>query len=169
MKLIVTGSNSSGNQYALDSGTEILLLEAGCKMADVKRAIDFRLQNVVGCLVSHCHGDHAKYATEYAKFGVHIYCNEDVVQKKQFPYGSSSVVRLGKTVTIGSFRVCPIELHHDVPNNGYMIQHPDMGTLCFITDTYKMGLFIKGIDHWLIEANYDDRIQNIQLSVGYRF
>ena len=166
MKLIVTGSNSSGNQYALDSGTEILLLEAGCKMADVKRAIDFRLQNVVGCLVSHCHGDHAKYATEYAKFGVHIYCNEDVVQKKQFPYGSSSVVRLGKTVTIGSFRVCPIELHHDVPNNGYMIQHPDMGTLCFITDTYKMGLFIKGIDHWLIEANYDDRILKANVQDG---
>jgi phosphoribosyl 1,2-cyclic phosphodiesterase len=166
MKLIVTNSNSSGNQYALDSGTEILLLEAGCKMADVKRSIDYRLKDVVGCCISHSHGDHAKYATEYAKFGVHIYCNEDVAQKKQFPYGSSSVVRLGKTVTIGSFRVCPIELHHDVPNYGYMVQHPDMCTLLFATDTYKMGLFIKGIDHWLIEANYDDRILKANVQDG---
>jgi len=166
MKLIVTNSNSSGNQYALDSGTEILLLEAGCKMADVKRSIDYRLQNVVGCLVSHCHGDHAKYATEYAKFGVHIYCNDDVAQKKQFPYGSSSIVRISKTVSIGSFRICPIELHHDVPNYGYLVQHTDMGTLLFATDTYKMGLFIKGIDHWLIEANYDDRILKSNIEDG---
>jgi len=56
MKLIVTGSNSSGNQYALDSGTEILLLEAGCKMAEVKKHINFRLKDVVGVCVSHSHG-----------------------------------------------------------------------------------------------------------------
>ena len=111
-------------------------------------------------------GDHAKYAVEYAKFGVHIYCNEDVAQKKQFPYGSSSVVRPGKTFSVGSFRVAPVELHHDVPNNGYMIQHPDMGTLLFASDTYKMGLFIKGIDHWLIEANYDDRILKANVQDG---
>lgn len=166
MKLIVVNSNSSGNAYALDSGTEILLLEAGCKMADVKRSIDFRLQDVVGCLVSHCHGDHAKYATEYAKLAVHVYCNEDVAQKKLFPYGTCTEVRSGKTFSVGSFRVAPIELHHDVPNNGYLVQHTDMGTLCFITDTYKMGLFIKGIDHWLIEANYDDRILKANVEDG---
>ena len=166
MKLIVIGSNSAGNSYALDAGGEILLLEAGCKMADVKRAIDFRLKDVVGCLVSHCHGDHAKYATEYAKFGVKVYCNQDVIDKKQFPYGTCKMVEPGKTFSVGKFRVAPIELHHDVPNNGYMVQHKDMGTLLFITDTYKMGAFIKGIDHWLIEANYDDRILKANIEDG---
>ena len=166
MKLIVINSNSSGNAYALDSGSEILLIEAGCKMAEVKRHIFYRLQDVVGCCVSHAHGDHAKYATEYAKFGVHIYCNQDVADKKQFPYGTSSVCRCNATASIGSFRVAPIELYHDVPNNGYLIRHPDMGTLCFITDTYKMGFFIKGIDHWLIEANYDDRILKANVEDG---
>lgn len=166
MKLIVIGSNSAGNSYALDAGGEILLLEAGCKMADVKRFIDYHLQNVVGCLVSHCHGDHAKYATEYARFGIHIYCNEDVAQKKQFPYGTCKPISAGKTLSIGSFRVAPIELYHDVPNYGYLVQHHDMGSLCFVTDTYKMGLFIKGIDHWLIEANYDDRILKANIEDG---
>jgi len=111
-------------------------------------------------------GDHAKYAAEYAKFGVHVYCNDDVIRKKQFPYGTCTEVHAGKTFSVGSFRVAPIELHHDVPNNGYLIQHPDMGTLCFITDTYKMGCFIKGIDHWLIEANYDDRILKANVEDG---
>ena len=166
MKLITISSSSAGNAYALDFGKEILLLEAGCKMADVKRAINFRLQDVVGCCVSHCHGDHAKYATEYAKFGVKVYCNQDVIDKKQFPYDSYKEVHPGKTFSVGSFRVAPLELHHDVPNNGYLIQHPSMGTLCFITDTYKMGNFITGIDHWLIEANYDDRILKVNVEDG---
>ena len=56
MKLIVTNSNSAGNSFALDSGKEILLLEAGMKMAEVKRHIDFRLSDVVGVCVSHAHG-----------------------------------------------------------------------------------------------------------------
>ena len=56
MRLIVINSNSSGNAYALDAGNEILLLEAGMKMAEVKRNINYRLNDVVGVCVSHSHG-----------------------------------------------------------------------------------------------------------------
>ena len=56
MRLIVVNSNSTGNAYALDSGKEILLLEAGCKMAEVKRHINYRLNDVVGVVLSHAHG-----------------------------------------------------------------------------------------------------------------
>jgi hypothetical protein len=55
-RLITVGSNSAGNAYAIDAGGEILLLEAGCKMADVKRQINYRLNDVVGVCVSHSHG-----------------------------------------------------------------------------------------------------------------
>lgn len=163
MKLITIGSNSAGNSYALDAGGEILLLEAGIKMADVKRAIDYRLNDVVGCVASHCHGDHAKYAVEYAKFGVKVYCNEDVASKKQFPYDSSSVVRDGITKKIGSFRVTPFDVAHDVPCLGFLIKLPNGSILMFVTDTYKVPMNITGIDHYLIEANYSDALlkQNV--------
>lgn len=163
MKLIVTGSNSSGNQYALDSGTEILILEAGCKMADVKRAIDFRLQDVVGCILSHEHGDHSKYATEYAKFGIKVYCNKAVAEKKSFPYDSFKVITSGKTYHIGSFSVTPFNVAHDVPCLGFLVRHPDCGIILFATDTYKVPVAITGIDHYLIEANYSDELlkQNV--------
>ena len=166
MQLIVINSNSAGNAYALDSGNEILLLEAGCKMADVKRAIDYRLQDVTGCLVSHVHGDHAKCATEYTKFGVKVYTCQDVIDKKQFPYDSCKALKAGKTYSIGSFRVVPIELHHDVENFGYLIHHKSMGTLFFASDTYKFDFNITDIDHWLIEANYDDRILKANVEDG---
>ena len=163
MKLIVIGSNSAGNSYALDAGGEILLLEAGCKMPEVKKAINYRLNDVVGCVVSHAHGDHAKYAVEYAKFGVKVYCNEDIASKKQFPYDSSSVVRDGITKKIGSFRVTPFDVAHDVPCLGFLIKLPNGSILMFVTDTYKVPMNITGIDHYLIEANYSDALlkQNV--------
>ena len=111
-------------------------------------------------------GDHAKYATEYAKFGVKVYCNQDVADKKQFPFESCKVVKSGKTFSVGSFRVVPIEMFHDVPNYGYLIQHKQCGTIFFASDTYKMGAYIKGIDHWLIEANYDDKILKANVEDG---
>lgn len=166
MKLIVINSNSSGNAYALDAGGEILLLEAGCKMSEVKRHIDFRIQDVVGCLVSHAHGDHSKYATEYARFGVHVYCPQDVIDKKQFPYGTCSVCRHGMTASIGSFRVVPFLNHHDVEIYGYLVHHPSMGTLLFSTDSYKISNTITGIDHYLIEANYSDDILKENIANG---
>lgn len=158
MNLITIGSNSSGNAYALDAGGEILLLEAGIRPSEVKRAINFRLSDIVGCAVTHAHGDHAKYATAYAKSGIHIYCNEDVAQKKTFPYGSCTAMQTGKTCNVGSFKVCPFENYHDVPIFGYLIHHPDMGIMLFSTDSYKIGQNMTGIDHYLIEANYSDEL-----------
>jgi phosphoribosyl 1,2-cyclic phosphodiesterase len=158
MKLIVINSNSSGNAYALDSGQEILLLEAGMKMADVKRAIDYRLSDVVGCIVTHEHGDHCKYATEYARFGVKVFGPSAIEEKRQFPYGTFRAGRDSVTAKFGSFSVCPFNNYHDVPIFGYIIHHPAMGTLLFSTDSYKIGMTITGINHFLIEANYEDEM-----------
>jgi len=162
-RLITIGSSSAGNSYAIDTGSEILLLEAGIKMAEVKRAIDFRLADVVGCVCSHVHGDHAKYATEYAKFGVKVYGPQDIADKKLFPYEKFSVMKAGKTYRIGSFDVVPFENFHDVPCYGYIVRHKDFGTLLFSTDTYKIDVAVRGINHFLIEANYSDEIlkQNV--------
>ena len=108
-------------------------------------------------------GDHAKYAVEYAKFGVKIYCNKDVCQKKSFPYGTSQEIVAGKTYKIGSFRVTPFDVAHDVPCLGFLIKLPNDTILMFVTDTYKVPMNITGIDHYLIEANYSDALlkQNV--------
>ena len=166
MRLIINGSSSTGNQYVLDSGSEILLLEAGIKIADVKKSINFQLPKVVGCLVTHVHSDHAKYITEYSKFGINIYGPKDIADKKQFPYGMYHVLKPEKTVRIGSFSVVPFHNFHDVEIYGYLIRHDDCGTVLFSTDSYKLPYNIKGIDHWLIEANYDDRILKANVQDG---
>ena len=61
MKLKILGSSSSGNCYILDNGNEALIIEAGIKLLDVKKALGWNIRKVVGCLITHQHNDHSKY------------------------------------------------------------------------------------------------------------
>ena len=53
--LKVIASGSSGNSYALIADNEILLLDLGVKALEIKKNIDFRISDVVACLVTHNH------------------------------------------------------------------------------------------------------------------
>lgn len=56
MFLKCIASGSSGNSYALISDKEILLIETGVRLMEVKKNIDFQISKVVGCIISHEHG-----------------------------------------------------------------------------------------------------------------
>ena len=64
MKLSVLGSNSLGNCYVLETDSEALIIEAGCKLSEVKKALRWKISKVAGAVVSHCHNDHSAYVKE---------------------------------------------------------------------------------------------------------
>ena len=166
VKLRVISSSSNGNAFALDNGDSILLIEAGVPVKDVQKAIDFRADKVVGCIVTHIHGDHAKYASEYAKYGIKIYGCGEVEKTNKFLFDQFEMILPEKNKEIMDFTVVPFLNFHDVTIYGYIIRHENMGTMLFATDTYKVGIYLSGIDHWLIEANYDDRILKANIHDG---
>lgn len=53
LKTIATGSK--GNSYALMNDSEILLLDLGVSAREIKKAIDYRVSDIVGCVVTHKH------------------------------------------------------------------------------------------------------------------
>jgi len=55
MLLRVASSSSDGNAYAIETDNEILLIEAGVKVSDIKKMIDFSIDKVSGMLISHQH------------------------------------------------------------------------------------------------------------------
>lgn len=166
MRLKVINSGSIGNAYALDAGEEILLLEAGVRLSDTLKEIDFRGDKVVGCVVTHRHGDHAKYVEEYSRHGFKIFANEDVIQSAHFEYGTTHETTHAETIKTGGFSIVPMDLNHDVPIQGFLIYHKDMGTLFFATDTYKIGYSMVGVNHFLVEANYDDGLLRCNVEDG---
>lgn len=56
MRLIIIGSSSAGNAYALVAEKETLLLEAGVKFSQVQKMLNFKTENIVGVCISHSHG-----------------------------------------------------------------------------------------------------------------
>lgn len=53
MKILCIGSSSSGNCYVIESLGHYLIVELGCAFKEVLAAIDWRVENVAGCLASH--------------------------------------------------------------------------------------------------------------------
>lgn len=52
--LKVVGSGSSGNSYIVECDNEILLIELGMSWKDILKGLNYKIEDVAGCLVSHC-------------------------------------------------------------------------------------------------------------------
>jgi phosphoribosyl 1,2-cyclic phosphodiesterase len=163
MKLIISGSSSKGNSYALQSDSgEILLIEAGIHLREVKKAIGYKTSKVVGCIVSHAHGDHSKYIPEYLKAGINVSSNDEVAEK----YPGVDTMYENITFRFGNFGVTPFEVEHDAKNFGYLIHEPSYGTILFATDCYNLHFYLKGCKTYLAECNYSDTILDKAVADG---
>lgn len=157
MELKVLGSSSSGNGYILDAGNEALIIEAGIRFSEVKKALDFNIAKVVGCLITHQHNDHSKYIKDVVNSGIHTLALPEVWEAKHL-FGHSSVsIELGKGYKLGNYKVRPFPACHDVPCVGYMIEHPACGRLLFLTDSFMCEYTFKGLNTVLVECNYSDK------------
>lgn len=157
MRLHVIGSSSKGNGYVLESGKEALVIEMGFPLSEVKKALSFNMSMVKGCLVSHRHGDHAKYVQLAVEAGIHTIAPQDVFNGIQISVYSHfcHAAKAMKGYWVGGFRVLPLSMHHDVPCFGYVVSHEDFGKLLFATDTETIDYNVEGLNCIMVEANYD--------------
>ena len=171
MELIVLGSSSKGNCYLLKAGSafdnECLVIEAGISFNEVKKALKFNINTIVGCLVSHRHGDHAKYIAKFCDAGIKVHANADVIE--HLP-GVSKVflkeIKPMQCFKVGNFKVFVLPMLHDVSCLGFVIEHIEMGKVFFATDTYAIRHRVAGIDYYMIESNYNDEVLNENIAKG---
>lgn len=154
----VLGSSSKGNCYILEDGEEKLIIELGVNWKEVVKGLNYDICGVVGALVSHRHGDHAKYIQKAIDAGITVYGNSDL---KEMNHCVSIIPRFLDT-KVGNFTVSPFEAVHDVPCFGYIIKTPNNGTVVFSTDTCCAPPIKVKHEHYLIEANYSDEIMEKQ-------
>lgn len=145
MKLKVLGSGSTGNCYILENEQEALIIDAGIRFFEVKKALRFQVRKIVGVIVTHKHGDHAAFVHEYMEAGIPVFR----------PYEAES---LRQNIRYGGFRIQSWEAVHDVPCVGYLIDHDDFGRMLYVTDTEYVKYRFKGITQFLIEANYSEEL-----------
>ena len=156
MKLRIIGTGSKGNAYILSNGDEALLIEAGVNIKEIKQALDFDYSKVVGCIVTHRHGDHAKSINEVMKLGIDTYALKDVFHYDGYPRQKEITPR--ESFQVGNFKILPFDVKHDVPCVGFLIEHKDCGKVLFLTDTYYCKYTFPGLNNIIIEANYSKEI-----------
>jgi len=162
MKLTVLGSSSSGNGYIIQSDGEALVIEAGVSLNKLKQALGFNVSKVAGVLISHLHGDHSKFAKDYSRC-FPIYTIESVIAERQI---QATEIFPEKGFKVGNFKVFPFAGSHDTPVVGFVVSHPKVGNLLFVTDSFMCEYSFEGLNHILIEANYIDEILNYNVENG---
>ena len=148
MILKVLSSGSKGNCYTLtDNNGRRLLLDVGIQYKKILDGIGYELLSVDGICVTHEHKDHSLSVNEFRIRGIPIYK----------PYADEPDAKLLKAY-FGRFRIQCFPLEHDVPCYGFLITHPEMGKLVYITDTAYCKYRFKEVNHILVECNYDERM-----------
>lgn len=170
MKLTVIGSRSDGNAYVLQNAGEALLLEAGLPFKKTLEALDYRIDKVVGCLVSHEHQDHANHVAEYLDNGIRVLASQGTTKgmierwipekvmhaPEVLPYNEDGTFA---QFALGDFTVVPFDTIHSTEEpTGFYIHHAEIGTMMFATDTCYLPRPFAGLNNLMIEANYDSEI-----------
>ena len=165
MKLKVLGSGSKGNSYLLYNDDEILMLEAGVPFKEVLNALGGNIRKVKGCLVTHEHGDHAKFVKEVLSHGIKAYMTpgtrEYVMQHHRMGKMLTKPIPVEtcKQFKIGNFTILPFNTVHDAADPcGFLINHPETGTVLFATDTRCLPNTFSGLQNIMIECNYDEKM-----------
>lgn len=160
MNLKVIGTGSKGNSYILENENEALLIECGVSVNDIKKALNFNLSKVVGCICTHEHFDHSKAIYDVIKLGIDMYASKGTLEKRfVFSLPRATMIKSKETVKIGNFKVMAFDVKHDAAEPlGFLIEHPDCGKVLFLTDTYYCSYTFPGLNNIIIEANYSKEI-----------
>ena len=161
MNLKVLGSSSKGNCYLIENESEVLILECGVNIFEIKKALGFTFKKVVGCLLTHEHGDHAKSVDDILNMGVALYTSRGTIRSLALnvDHHRLNVISAGQMFQVGAFKVIPFKTEHDVAEPlGFVINHPECGSICFITDSFFVRDTFKNINHFIIEANFSQQI-----------
>ena len=159
-------SSSEGNCYALQSGNSVLLLEAGIPVSRLRKKLPVGLSHVVGCLVTHEHGDHAGYVQQYLDAGIPVHMSKGT----RDALGMGFLLPEEKVLScyIGGWNVKTFRTEHDAAEPyGFVLRTPDnRQRIVFATDTYLLPYKFFGVNIWMLECNYDLQILKENIAAG---
>ena len=163
MKLKCIATGSTGNCYTLtsDSG-ETLILDCGIPIKEIKKGLNWNIKNVVGVLCTHRHLDHSKSAVELYNTGFYAVAPYLIASRSE-----KLSYKLKKSIfDISAFALKTVDgkwTHtngdgSECPCYGFWIQHSEMGTMIYATDTELIKWRFKNVNHILLGVNYDQEL-----------
>ena len=167
MKFTPIASSSHGTAYLIADGDSRILLECGIPYKRLQTALDYKVQELDACFITHEHKDHAGHVRQLIKRGVPVYATpgtigalklEGITPLLMLPGNS-----LGAPVRVGGFVVVPFRTFHDAAEPvGYSFLGGDGKKITVMTDIGHMDSRLiscaAGSDILLIESNHDEEL-----------
>lgn len=167
MRLQPIASSSSGNCYFLKGKNDSLLLECGLPLKKIKKALDFKLTDIRGCLVSHSHKDHSFCAKDIMGSAIDLYTGKDTAKELGLSGYRLRVIDSLKQFRVGEFNILPFPIQHDVPGFGFLIANEMTGEkLVYATDTFYVRNRFQRVNYFLVECNYCLDILKANVAAG---
>ncbi len=155
MKFKCLSTGSQGNCYILDNGEQTLILDCGIPIREIKVGLDFRIDNVACCLVTHKHSDHSRALRKIKSIGINVfspYLNTTDLEEK--------LINGIQKEVFGSYTVYAFKIpHNDTDNYGFLIESKGEKVL-YLTDFEYCPFNFKSqkVNHFIIECNYQDEL-----------
>lgn len=167
MRFTCHASGSSGNLYTVESNGSRLMIECGLPIQKISKKLDYSLQGIEACLVSHGHQDHCKAWREIAKSGIDIYMTQGTKDALKAEGHRIKVVQPLVPFSISSFKIKAFDTQHDTEGSaGYLVQDNEGKTLVYLTDSYYSRYVFKGLNIIAVECNYSEDLLEENLKNG---
>lgn len=156
-------SSSKANLYCVTAANgKRLLIECGCTWKKLEKALDYKLENVVGCLLTHEHADHSKAVENVLENSIDIYSSAGTFKALGVEHRRAIAIEELKGICIAdTFYVFPFDVIHDAARPyGFVVQEQEaLESLLFVADTsHIIQRFALEFNIIAICCNYDGEV-----------
>jgi len=131
------------------------MIECGVSWQQIRKALDYRITDVVGCLLTHEHKDHCKAVSDVTLSGIPLMCSKGTAEALGVQNAHTE-----NTCTFGDFKIRAWKGEHDCRELWiFLIQCISDGErLLFATDTalIRQNFSTVKIDYLAIECSYEN-------------
>jgi len=162
IKLIASGS--TGNAYKISDGKTSLLIECGIAFKKIQQAINFKMSELSGVLITHEHPDHCKATKDMIKAGIKCYMSAGTAKALELSSSHSiNIVSALKQFKVGSWTVLPFDVIHDAAEPLGFLLVSEKNKILYLTDTAYCPYSFNELTIIMIECNYQQTVlkQNI--------
>ena len=154
-------SSSAGNLYeVIAADGRRLMLECGVPWAKVEKALDYRLEGIDGCFVTHSHADHCKAVRDVIRAGINVYASAETFEALGISHWRRAVKIADMEVRhTQGFDVLAFDVEHNCEGSlGYVVRDCSAGEyLLFAVDMMMLAqAFPYEFAIIAIACNYDD-------------
>lgn len=167
MKFTQHYSGSMGNLYVLEANNgKRLLIDPGVTWPKLQKALNWNLEGIQGCLISHSHQDHCKAVKNVIEAGIDVHASVgtlealDLIDNRRAKPMFTNINMRANYIS-DDFDVYCFDAHHDAVNPFLFVIHcrSDEEFVLFATDTshitQRFGMQFSII---MLECSYNKKI-----------